>query len=112
VTQLIEVEIGGEPLFIHPQFEDEPVEILGYSGEPRVAHTGVKQGMERVYARAKSSILALATDFDEDVRNLPDGQGPKQIDVEFSLGFSTQANGWVIGATSDSTIKIKFSWMR
>ena len=112
MAQLIEVEIGGESLYIHPQFDDESIEVVSYSGEPRVAHTGVKQGLEKAYAKAKSSIFALAADLDEDVRNLPSDQGPKQIDVEFSLGFSTQVNGWVIGAESDSAVKIKFTWMR
>jgi hypothetical protein len=112
MTQLIEIEIGGESLYIHSDSGDQPVEILGYTGEPRVAHTGARQGLERAYTKAKSSILALAADLDEDVRNIPNGQGPGRIDVEFSLGFSAQAQGWVIGAKTDSALKIKFTWMR
>ena len=112
VTQLIEVQIGGQSLYIQPQPVGDPIEILGDTKEPRVAHTGVKHGLERAYTKAKSIILALAADFDKDVRNLPKGQGPTAIDVEFSLSFSAQANAWVIGAQSDSALNIKFTWTR
>ena len=92
MRRLIQLEVGGETVYIDPDSGDEPIELINASGGPSVTRTGVHEGIERAYEKAKATILAIAEDFGGDLGNLPPEGRPEQISVEFSLSFSAQAN--------------------
>lgn len=110
MNHLIQLELGPETIYIQTTLDGEEVQIFDASGQPNVTRTGVHDQFEKVYEKAKTAILAMAMDLGRDIGKLPTENSPKQVDVEFSLGFSAQANAWVIGTKSESAFKIKFSW--
>ncbi len=111
MTQLIEVDVAGEVIHIRPSdAESGTGEPLTRQGEPQVSQTGVPARFSDAYSKAKSTIFTIASDLSEDIRASPEQGRPDEVEVQFALGFSAEANAWFVGATTESVFTIKFTW--
>ncbi|WP_339138418.1 MAG: CU044_2847 family protein [Candidatus Electrothrix sp. GW3-4] len=72
--------------------------------------TGIEDDIQDAYAKAKTVIKNMAKDLGNDLNKFREESGVKQMEVEFSLGFSAQTKVWVIGVKADSVLKVKLIW--
>jgi hypothetical protein len=87
------------------------VEVIG-PGNPgrRTRTTSIEDQIADAYADAKETIAAIAKDIGTQLDSLTEGSRPKQVELEFSMGFSINAGVWVLTAKGESTFKVKMTW--
>ena len=100
------------------QATDDKIEILssektkGFQDTGKgFKNTGVKEDIQGAYSKAKELITYIAEDLGKDLDKIREKSQVKQMEVEFSIGFSAEAKPWVIfGAKADSGLKVKLTW--
>ena len=94
------------------QTEDDDIEIVNISAEnrPNIIETGRGDEIKNVYSGAKSIIKYIAEDIGNELNNLQTEIPPKQVDIEFNMGFTAQAGIWILGAKNDFALKVKITW--
>ena len=107
--KVIQERIGDSDVLI--QAMDNELEVINAENDgPALVPTGIKEDIQDAYAKARDVIKNVAKDFSNDLNDFREESGVKQMEVEFSLGFSAQKNIWVVGAKVDSALKVKLTW--
>ena len=101
--KVIQEHIGDADVLI--QAMDEKLD-----GVESLVDTGIEEDIQDAYVKAKTIIKNVAKDLGNDLNDFREESNVKQMEVEFSLGFSAQTNVWVIGAKTDSALKVKLTW--
>ena len=89
----------------------DDIKILSLEKTKGFKNTGVKEDIQGAYNKAKELITYIAEDLGKDLDKIREKSQVKQMEVEFSIGFSAEAKPWVIfGAKADSGLKVKLTW--
>ena len=73
--------------------------------------TGIEENIQGAYSKAKSLIKNIAEDLGRELDSVRETAQVKQMEVEFSIGFSAEAKPWVVFTTkADSSLKVKLIW--
>jgi hypothetical protein len=101
--------IGGAEVLI--EVLDDEVEVLGAVRPGRATQTtGVTEDLRQAYAKAKLAISEMAKDMGQELRQLAAATRPKQVELEFNMGFSATAGVWVVSGKGDCGLKVKMTW--
>jgi hypothetical protein len=90
---------------------DESVEVVGTDQHGRATvTTSMNERIAKAYEEAKDTIAAIALDMGKEFDSLKGQTRPKQLELEFAMGFSASAGVWVITAKGDAALKVKLIW--
>ncbi len=93
------------------QTMDEELEVIGVTQEgPDIVDTGIEDEIKEAYAKAKAVIKGIAEDIGAELHTLQAEARPKQMEIEFNMGFSAEAKAWIVGAKTDYALKVKMTW--
>lgn len=106
----VSTTIGDTEVLIEA-LEDE-LEILGAVRGGRATQTTgvVEDELRHAYEKAKSTIKEMAQDIGQELRQLTTTARPKQVELEFNMGFSASAGVWVVSGKGDCGLKVKMTW--
>ncbi len=77
---------------------------------PQLVDTGLEEDIKDAYGAAKTVIKEIAADIGADLNTLPAEARPKDVEMEFHLGFSAGANIWVLSGQGEYAFKVKMTW--
>lgn len=109
--QAVQEKIGDVDVLI--QTLDDRVSVVNQSHSgPAISDTSIQDRAKDAYVRAKSIIRAFAEDIGNDLGNLriEEGANLSSMEVEFSMGFSTQLGVWVLGAQGQGALSVRMTW--
>jgi hypothetical protein len=110
MMKVIRERIGDADVLIQA-LDDGGLEGLNFEDEgPALVNTGIEDDIQDAYEKAKTVIKNVATDFGSELDDIRKKTHVKQMELEFSLGFSAQAKAWVVGVKADSALKVKLTW--
>jgi hypothetical protein len=93
------------------QTMDEKLEVIGATQKgPDIVDTGIEEDVKEAYAKAKAVMRAIAEDLGAELGNIRTDVRPKQMEIEFNMGLSAEANAWIIGVKNDCALKVKMTW--
>lgn len=76
-----------------------------------IKETGIEESVRGAYSNAKSLIKNIVEDLGRELDTVREKAQVKQMEVEFSIGFSAEAKPWVVFTTkADSSLKVKLIW--
>lgn len=105
----VQETIGNSTVLI--QTLDDELEVLNADqGGPDLVDTGIEEKLQEAYAKAKSVIKNIAEDIGGGLNTLNAETRPKQLEIEFNMGLSSEAKAWVLGAKSNCGLKVKMVW--
>lgn len=104
----VEVKIRGTDV-LFGAFDD--VEIVGRAGKrPSIKPMSVRSDPRDAYDAVKDVIRSVAEDVGEHLRSIDHLLRPKQAEMEFSVGFSTETKAIVVAAKGEAALKVKLTW--
>jgi hypothetical protein len=108
--KVIKEKIGDTQVII--QANDEKIEVIGGKRQTgdRTQPSGITEDLEDAYAKAKTLISTIAMDMGQHLKELGEQTRPKEVEVEFGLGFSAQAKVWMIGGEAEAAMKVTLKW--
>ena len=107
--QVIEEVIGGTQVFI--EVMDTAADVIGQSRTGRQTNlTSIQDQLNNTYDRAKSVIRSIASDVGQDFSTLPVEVRPRNVALEFNMGFSAGVGAWVLTGSGEFILKIRMSW--
>lgn len=73
---------------------------------------GRKYTSTAICPRLKEVFGSMVNNFSTEVDNAVKASGVKEVELEFSFGFSEKSNFWVIGIDGNQSFKVKMKWSK
>lgn len=104
---LIESKIGEYTLLIETK---EGKVISSSDGERNTVKTGIIRNKmsDELMKEAKGIIKYIASEFGNELINV--NPQPNEVEMEFEISLSTEANTWILTANGSSNLKVKIKW--
>ncbi len=104
--------ISGKKDTIFLESIDEKIEIVGEIEKGRATKlTGVDDKLKETYRKIKTTIKTIAEDIGADLKNINEDNRPKEVEMEFNIGVSSQIGPiLVVIGKGDCSFKVKMKW--
>ena len=109
----IETKIGDARVLIETIAED--VNVIAFREKEKdrgrqTVTTSVQDDIMTAYDNLKAVIGSIAEDIGQRLRSLTEEARPKQTEMEINLGFSGEANAWIVTGKAEAALKLKMIW--
>jgi len=92
------------------KFGDVEMLIVGVDDDDKYKSNGLKTTSGKSNSDLKDIIKNMSKSLSEEINSLDDIHKPKSVELSCSLGFSQNANLWMVGAKGEQKIQITFKW--
>ncbi len=107
--QVIREKIGETHVLIETM--DAEMEVIGAPPTRRnTKEVSISSEVEDAYRKAKSVIRSIAEDIGDDMGRVAEAARPSSVELEFSMGFSSKVNSWVLTGQGEFVLKVKLKW--